>query len=312
MTKREKILAAIVVGVLALVGLRTLKSKYDTMLTARRAALAAAEQQLRDANLNLERGVIAVEHMAEWQAQSLPANPEVAQSLYSTGLMDRCKAAGLAVDDIQPKQHPSAPEPYAGIGYKITARGTIKSLVALLYDFYRSPLQQQITRMQLRPSSDPSQLAITLEVEALALPGSTNDTIPTGTTDRLGDRTAADYATDIVGRNLFAVYTPPRPVPAPTVRATPPAPPPFDDAKHAYVTGIVQVNGRLQAWITVRTTGEVLRLFEGDPVKVGQLEGKIVSIGPRTVVVETGDQQTRIDLGKNLREGTAVPKTEAG
>jgi hypothetical protein len=312
MTKREKILAAIVVGVLALVGLRTLKSKYDTMLAARRSALATAQQQLADAKVNLERAHIAVEKMAQWQGQSLPANPEVAQSVYSTWLMDRCKAAGLSFDDIQPNQRLSATDAYAAIGYKLTARGTMKSLTALLYEFYRSPLLQQITRMQLRPSSDPSQLAITLEVEALALPGSTNDAIPAGTSDRLADRTAAEFATSVGGRNLFAVYTPPRPVVTTTARSAPPAPPPFDDAKHAYVTGIVQVNGRLQAWITVRTTGEVLRLFEGDPVKVGLLEGKIVSIGPRTVVVEAGDEQTRIDLGKNLREGTAVPKTEAG
>jgi hypothetical protein len=97
-----------------------------------------------------------------------------------------------------------------------------------------------------------------------------------------------------------------------TTAAARPEPPAFDDAKHAYVTGIVQVDGRLQAWITVRTTGEVLRLFEGDPVKVGLLEGKIVAIGPRMLVLESGEEQTRVELGKNLREGKALPKTEAG
>jgi hypothetical protein len=87
--------------------------------------------------------------------------------------------------------------------------------------------------------------------------------------------------------------------------------PKFDAAKHAYFTGTVQVDGRFQAWITVRTTGEVLRLFEGDAVKVGLLDGKVVSIEPRLIVVKCDDEELRVELGHNLRDGKPAAKTEA-
>ena len=73
-----------------------------------------------------------------------------------------------------------------------------------------------------------------------------------------------------------------------------------------------RVDGRYQAWIHVRTTNETLRLFEGDDVKVGQFDGKIVSIEPRAIVVKSGDEELRVELGQNLRDGKAVSQTDAG
>jgi hypothetical protein len=309
MTQREKILAALGFGVLLLWGGATMKGKYDAALTLKRGQLNSARELLGDAQLELARGREAVEKLEAWQQRSLPANTEMAQSVYRTWLEDRAKVAGVTVDDMVPAQRLAATDAYKTIGYKMTARGSIKSLVTLLYEFYKSPLLQQITRLQVRPGSDATQLAITLEVEALSVPGTTNETVPKGNSDRLAKKSAAEYSASLSGRNMLTVYTPPRPLGTSSARSAPPPPPEFDASKHAYVTGIVQVGGRLQAWITVRTTGEVLRLYEGDPVKVGLLEGKIVSISPRMLVLEAGDEQLRIDLGKNLREGKAVPKT---
>ena len=76
--------------------------------------------------------------------------------------------------------------------------------------------------------------------------------------------------------------------------------PEFDDAMHAYFTATIQVDGRYQAWIHVRTTGETLRLFEGDAVKVGLFDGKIVSIEPRMLVVKCNDEELHVELGHNL------------
>lgn len=176
---------------------------------------------------------------------------------------------------------------------------------------------QQITRLQLRPNgTDASQLSVTLQTEALILPGNTREDVPEGTSNRLAKESADDYVKAIGERNLFATYSPPKPPGAPTdtVRKEPPPKPPFDDAKFAFVTGIVNVGGRPQAWITVRTTGEVLRLFEGDAVKVGLFDGQIVSIEPRAVVLKSGDEEFRVEVGHNLREPKGKPgaKTEEG
>ena len=59
----------------------------------------------------------------------------------------------------------------------------------------------------------------------------------------------------------------------------------------------------MQAWINVRTTGETLRVHEGDDVKVGALKGKVESIEPRLLVIKTDDEKPlRVQLGHSLRE----------
>jgi len=305
MTKREKILAAGVLALLVVLGARSLLGRYNDMIDRREAQLLDAKKQLLDAETALTRGKIAVKKLEAWQDQSLPDDREVAMSLYRSWLLDQCKQAGLTVDDVNPDARSARTAAYSSVGYVVEARGSLASVVSLLYEFYRSAQLQQITRLRLRPSTDPAQLAVTLRVEALILPGATNtDKLPEGTSDRLKLASADEYRQELVDRNLFSVYTPPRPAQSTNLvkQEKPPGPPPFDAAKHAYVTGIVQTGGRLQAWITVRTTGEVLRLFEGDELKVGLLEGRILSIAPRMVVVQAGDEKLQVELGHSLRE----------
>jgi hypothetical protein len=307
MTQREKILAAVVLAVLLLLGSKGLWGRYRDLVDQRQQELHTAQQQLADANVGLRRGQRALERLAAWQRQSLPADRESARSLYRTWLVERCEQAGLAVDDVQPSQRSISTAAQTAIGYTLIARGTVKSTITLLYEFYRSTMLHQITRLQIRPAGDASQLSVTLTVEALILPGATHaEQLPTGVSDRLAKASVEEYIESIVGRNLVAVYRPPRPDPPPRTAGQERPPPQFDAAKHAYVTGIVQVNGRLQAWITVRTTGEVLRLFEGDALKVGLLDGHIVSIAPRMIVLECDDKQLQVSLGENLRDGKAI------
>lgn len=313
MTQRERILAAVVLGVLVLWGGKWMWEDFGESQAALRGDLVSAQNRLSAAKLSLAKGQSAARNLSKWQQQSLPINREVAQSLYRSWLQERFEKAGLKVEDIQPNQRTVPAEAYTAIGITVTASGTLKSLTTLLYDFYSSPLLQQITRLQLTPErTNPNRLNITFQAEALILPGTDNESLPSGTSDRLADTGVDEFAGPIADRNLFATYRPPRPEPPPAVRRERLEPPKFDDAKFAYVTGTVEVNGRLQAWITVRTTGEVVRLFEGDPVKIGLLEGRVVSIEPLRIVIETDDQELQVKLGDNLREGVEVPEPQEG
>lgn len=304
MTKREKILAAAVLGLLVLWGARVLLGRSADLIDRREAQLLEAKKQLFDAEMALARGHQAVKKLEAWQDQSLPADRDVTMSLYRSWLLERCKSAGLTVDDVKPDARSARTAAYSSVGYAVEARGSLQSVASLLYEFYRSNLLQQITRLRLRPSPESGgQLSVSLRVEALILPGATNtDKLPDGTSDRLALASVDDYRKQLVDRNVFVSYTPPPAERSAEVARTQPPPPKFDAAKHAYVTGIVQTGDKLQAWITVRTTGEVLRLFEGDELKVGLLEGRIVSIAPRMVVVQAGDEQIQVELGHSLRE----------
>jgi Type II secretion system (T2SS), protein M subtype b len=312
MSQREKILAAAVLSLFVLWGGGKLWGRYNESLANQRAALIAAQGKLDDAKLALEWGRMAVKQLEVWQMQSLPADRDVAQTLYREWLRAKCSDAGVTLDDIQTDQRTTRTEAYTTIGYTITAHGSLKAVASLLYSFYRSSQLQQITRMQVRPGADTGQLSVLLQIEALVLPGSTNTAkLPEGVSSRLAKASVEDYVKSITGRNLLIAYAPPRAEPPAGAAHTEPPKPKFDDAEFAFVTGIVEVDGRLQAWITVRTTAEELRVFAGDAVKVGQFEGKVVSIAPRTIVLKSGDEEVHVALGHSIRE-VAKPTPDAG
>lgn len=310
MTPREKILAAAVGAMVLLWGGNRLWTRYNASIAEKRSQRMAAEQRLGDATLQIARGEAAMLDLGAWQDRSLPNDRERAQSLYRVWLETQFKSAGLTVQEFQPQQRLAPAAGYSAIGYTINARGTTNAVTNFLYAYYRSNLLQQITRLQLRPDTNPQQLNVSLQTEALILPGAINEALPEGVDERTAKAAATDYATSIGGRNVFTVYRPPRPEPPPGVARDTPPPPKFDDAKFAFFTGTVQVDGRYQAWIHIRTTNETLRVFEGDSVKVGAFDGKIVSIEPRLIVVKSGDDELRVQLGQNLRDGKTADKKE--
>jgi hypothetical protein len=82
----------------------------------------------------------------------------------------------------------------------------------------------------------------------------------------------------------------------------------FDDAEHAYVSGITSdASGRRELWLTIRTTGEILRLKEGDRVSVGSIEGLVRRITDKDVLVETEERKLRVSMGQHLLEGQELP-----
>ncbi len=315
MNQREKILAAVLICILALVGGNSLLKRHRAKVALSKTELQTANEQLQNANMSLASGRRAMQQLDKWQALSLPTNRDVARSLYHGWLLQKCKDAGLTVEDINPNEQTSLSTAYRSIGYVIEARGSLSAVTKFLYEFYRAAQLQQITKLQLTATPGSPELRVQLRVEALILPGATHDdSLPDGKSDRLKLASVGDYEKSIVGRDMFKAYTPPRP-PRETVR-TPPRPPApeFDEVAQTYVTGILGPPTNLQAWITVRTTGEVLRVRAGDDVKVGELKGKVESISPFLVVIKTDDdKQLRVKLGQTLREAEkdAAERVEA-
>jgi hypothetical protein len=319
MNKREKILAGVVFALVALMGLRHFYGQYADALRARRADVQSAKVKLQESNLKLVEGRHAVQQLENWQKQSLPANTERAFTLYKAWLMDKAKAAGLNVTDIKVSPTASNSTAYTAVGYNMVANGSLSAITKMLYEFYHSPQLQQVTRLQLSRPPGSSQLNINLDVEALSLKGAiATDEMPKGESKRLKLAKVADYEKTFSERNLVAAYKPPAPPTPPGEKREPPKPPAFDDAEFAMFTGTVGPPDELQAWINVRTTGEMLHVKAGDPVKVGTLEGEIVSVEPRMLVLKTGDKKFEIALGQSLRKGKEIttsaeakPHTEA-
>jgi hypothetical protein len=304
LSKREKLLAAAVLCLaVALVG-RYFYGRYSRALTLRQNQLSAAQDELATAKLTLNQGEWAVRQMQRWQERSLPTNPEKASSLYKAWLMEKATAAGLAVADLQPAQTARPTGNVSAVGYRMQATGSLSSVIGMLYEFYRSPLLHQITLLRLTRPPGASDIQVTFQSEALIVPGANaTDKLPEGDSKRPKLGSLAEYQKSLGERDLVNVYTAPKP---PVPKRDTPAPPEFDDAEQAYFTGFSGIGDSMQAWINVRTTGETLKLSEGDSVKVGALEGQIVSIEPRALVLQTGEKKFRVPLGHSLRKGKEI------
>jgi hypothetical protein len=310
MNQREKMLAvAVALLVVALVG-RSMYGRYQRALETRTDAVTEAQKQLMAVNRKLAQGRAALRQMQDWQTRSLPADQERALTLYKAWLLEKAKAAGLEVSDITPPTRSSGSGAYKTIGYTITAKGSLPNIAAMLYEFYHSPQLHQVTKLQMNRPQGASEIEVSMEVEALSLPGAeATDKLPEGDSKRLRLANVEDYKKTFEERDLASVYTPPRP-PGDAVaeRSKPPAPPKFDDAEQAHFSGSTAgPTGAPKAWINVRTTGETMYLSAGDDLKIGTLEGKIVSVDNRSLVYETGGKKFRVALGESLRKGKELP-----
>lgn len=173
-------------------------------------------------------------------------------------------------------------------------------------------------RMSFSPKvQDPESGQLTYRVEHDGLPGLQIDE-RTGriewTPEEVGEFEIMVYATDdgIPAKESsqtirLAVSEPP---PEPERNDPPPPRRTFDEAKYTYVTGIVEVNGRRQVWLTVRTDGTWLRLFEGDTFEIGAMYGKVVRIHTRSVEIESEETVYSIRFGQSLYEGQVVSGAE--
>lgn len=83
---------------------------------------------------------------------------------------------------------------------------------------------------------------------------------------------------------------------------------PLDEARFTYPIASLDIEGRKQIWLQIRTKGEILRLSEGDPVKIGSIEGVITRIGQRDVLVTVGEDEHLIRLGSPLVGATIDPE----
>ncbi len=309
MNQREKILAAAVLALVAAWVGRSWYGDYQVALAARRSAVQDATSRLADVNLALAEGRSAVQQLEAWHERSLPNNRERALSLYKAWLLAKAKDAGLAVEDIKPTPRAVTSAAYSTIGYHVEATGPLSAVAAMLYEFYRSELLQQITHLRLSRPVGEGPLRVTLEVEALSLPGATaTDALPEGDSQRLELASLEAYQKSLGERDLVKVYAASPPTAATVVNEAPAA---TDAGQQPRFSGTVGSGAGLQAWINIPSTGETLHLAAGDTVNVGSLEGRILSIEPRSLILQKGEKKFRVALGQSLADGKEIQSDAA-
>lgn len=308
MQPRERQLAIAVGALLAILVAYWGFGKIRKAFSDRYALLEVKQEEIRGKLGKEDRGKKATQQLAHWEHRSLPSNHELARTLYQNWLVklaDKNKLENVTVDAGRGGMHRNI---YYKLPFTLHCKGNLEKTVAFLHDFYSTNHLHQLRELSIRPSSNARGLELSFTIEALVLPGADRkDTLNEESGDRLVHATLAAYQDPIVQRNLFAEYVPPQP-PRPTVQAESP-PPEFDPAKFAVLTAIIENGADSQVWINVRTSGELLKLRQGDKLQVGKFQATVTHIDAGGVELETEGKRRVLALGKTLPQATDAGKS---
>ncbi len=236
MQRREKILAVgFGVVVAAYAGNWLFQSALEGPLEARRAKTARLEDDIARRERELRQARTAAKELSAWQAQSLPADVQVARSLYQAWLLELVDAIGLQSRNVDSGEAVNRKGLYQALSFTVRGRGTLDQLTRFLYEFYRAGHLHQIHSLSITPLSRTGELDLSIGIEALVVNGADRkDQLSSRSSERLASAAFADYQ-PIVGRDLFTVGGADA-----------------DAAGHTYLTAVLDVDGEPEAWFTLR------------------------------------------------------------
>jgi len=311
---RQYILAAVFGAMVLYFGgewvLKTLQNPIDTA----RLKTERLKKEIKKRENELARARKAAKQLAVWETQSLPADVEVARSLYQAWLVELVDEVKLDDPSVNSGEPVSRQGMYHTLPFSVRGRGTLEQLAGFLFVFYRTDLLHQVRSLNITPLANSDRLDLSMSIEALVLPGAGPERRKGDTAEqaqetifaefrrrawrnsqRLASAALADYD-PIVQRNLFGIGGSP------------------DPTDHTYLTAVSSVDGEPQAWFTLRAAGEVLKLRKGDQLEVKQssgtiaFSGKIAEIDGSDVIIETDDgERWLLTLGESLTDAYALP-----
>lgn len=190
--------------------------------------------------------------------------------------------------------------------FQFTLRGTgnLAQVTELLKQFYEVDHYHNITSLSLKPTGNGSVVDLSAEVHAIGLP----QTHPSEKFEmaKKAAPVSRDAIASVVNRKFFEVYTPPRVERPPTPITPRPPEPRFDITPFSFLTAVLDVDGRSEAWIDIRTEGKRLKLREGENFQLGRVSCVLHRINEDSVDVEAANKMFRIHLGKAFAEATVL------
>lgn len=212
MTKREKILATIVVATLLVVGGIYLIDRITTAFDQRYDQQVDLDDKLATQNRIKLRGKQAEKNLRDWRARSLPEDRALAQALYLDWLGKRADAVGLDSRKVSPASGNFEGQVYYVHRFLLSGQGDLKQLTRMLYDFYSVDHLHRISRLSIKPLASSKQLDISMTVEAVSMTGAPNrEVLDEPPADRLARPDVEEYVNTIIARNFFApANQPPR------------------------------------------------------------------------------------------------------
>lgn len=305
---RPYILAAVFGGILLYFGGEWVLEMLQGPIERASQKTERLKQEIKKREDELARARRAAKQLAVWETQSLPADIEVARSLYQAWLVELVDEVKLDDPSVNSGEPVSRQGMYHTLPFSVRGRGTLEQLAGLLFVFYRTDLLHQVRSLNITPLANSDRLDLSIAIEALVLPGAgpegrkgdtaleTQETIfaefrrrAWRNSQRLASVTLADYD-PIVQRNLFGIGGSP------------------DPTDYTYLTAVSSVDGEPQVWFTLRAAGEVLKLRKGENFEIGQFSGTIAAVEGSDVIIESDDgERWLLTLGESLTDAYALP-----
>lgn len=300
--KRERILVWVTGGLAVLLLGQLLLSGGGTPRRVLRAQRDKLAEETATMKRQIERGNEAEKQLGEWGRRALPSNLEAARSSYQNWLLAVSSQSGWSDTKVEASPGRQRGTAFRALRFTVQSQANLSALTRFLERFYATGYLHQILNVNVVPIEGGDRLDLQVTIEALSLPGADRvDRLPEPLNTPAEADTLKRYARAVADRNVFAFYRPPAPPLPPRVE------PKFDAAKFVYLTAIVAVGDQHEVWIVNRTTGEQLKLREGDSFSVGEIRGTVRRIGQREAEVEIDGRRWRFPIGDNLRELIELP-----
>jgi hypothetical protein len=316
MQRREKILAAVLGGLLLLMAAWRGAGSLSEAFRARHARIDALQRDIDGKQLQIETGREAEAQLDAWRGRSLPANLAAARTGYQNWLLQLADRSGLQNIVVDGGRAATQGDVYVRFPFTLRARASLANVTRFLHGFYTAGHLHQIRQCALRPLEGSRDLELNLLIEAVTVSGVPRvDQLSSQSVQRLAHAELSAYVDPITRRDPFAAYRPPPPPPPPQVRREPPSTPPpppqpprFDESKYSFLTAVLQVDDQTEAWIHVRPTGQVLRVRRGDRLQVGSFQAVVAGIGREHIELQAEGERLALRIGRALSNAELLPE----
>ncbi|MEQ1906840.1 MAG: hypothetical protein ABL888_21840 [Pirellulaceae bacterium] len=242
------------------------------------------EKKIREGNRQLQKLSNRLPARDDLELRSLPANAEMASSVYQAWLLNVVTRLGLGnptVDSTSPTDEGA----YRRLRFNIRGKANLRQFTKLLYEFFQAGHLHKITQISLTPTGGSDKLDLVIAIEALALLRSKNENQLTALqSDRLAFPSPEDYFV-IARRNLFGEGAV-----SPLLRGT-------------RLTAITSDRfGRSEVWLYVEPEKETHILRLGDSIELDSVVIRLKEIASDNAVLDVDGTLGRLDLGKTLME----------
>lgn len=203
MTRRERILGAVVGAMAVLLIVSYAAWKITDSLAVKNSQITALQKSIEDDRLKAARGRRAADELADFAARALPGNAAQASHMYRTWLLDQMKSLGFENTNLEAAQ--SRPEGDAYVVHQFRANGhaDLEQVTELMYRIEVADILQRVRGFSVTPIPDSRLLDFQLTTEVVSMEDAEDRELPDIPEDKLTGDELAEYKEKILGRNLF-------------------------------------------------------------------------------------------------------------